>query len=690
MHGATQRVSTLPVPTWPTGSSEMHERIRAYDWAATSLGPLEGWPQSLKTAVELMLDAKQPAHVTWGEDLIYLYNDQVCECLGTRHPAALGRPMTEVFPEIGDYLAWLKTRVMAGDSHFVADQQLALHGLSTRPNAWFTYSWTPLRRDSGEIAGIFCLGRETTRRVLADQRARAAEQRQAFLLKLSDALRPLSDPVAIQEVAARKLGQHLGASRVAYGEVSADGEHITFNRIYQDGGAPRLIGSFRTSDCPIMMAALREGRATATHDIAAACKANPAAAAVYADLGIGAIAGAPLAKDGRFVAYLVVHHNQRRQWTSDEIALIDETAERTWAAVERGRAEEALSRSEARYRAFVMASADVIYRMSPDWSQMRQLDGQGFLADTREPTADWMANYIHPDDQALVTEAITRAIEAKSIFELEYRVRRLDGSLGWTLSRAVPMLDERGEITEWLGTASDVTVRRQSQERQSVLLAEIQHRTRNLIAMVRALAAKTMEGSTSLDDFQVKYCARLAALARVQGLLSHLAASERVAFDQLLRAELAAHAAFDGGRVRLDGPTGVRLHCRSVQTLALALHELATNAVKYGALGQADGRLEVRWHVATGSDARGRTLHVEWRESGVAMPADGARTRGGGYGRELIECVLPYQLGASTSYELRADGAHCILRLPIGNEAAGPAAEALLFLNQENGGRGKD
>ena len=111
MHGAPQRVSTLPVPTWPTGSSEMHERIRAYDWAATSLGPLEGWPQSLKTAVELMLDAKQPAHVTWGEDLIYLYNDQVCECLGTRHPAALGRPMTEVFPEIGDYLAWLKTRV---------------------------------------------------------------------------------------------------------------------------------------------------------------------------------------------------------------------------------------------------------------------------------------------------------------------------------------------------------------------------------------------------------------------------------------------------------------------------------------------------------------------------------------------------------------------------------------------------
>ena len=124
--------------------------------------------------------------------------------------------------------------------------------------------------------------------------------------------------------------------------------------------------------------------------------------------------------------------------------------------LERERAEEARRMSEERFRALTAASSDVLYRMSPDWSEMRQLDSAGFIANTEAPTRDWIQKYIPADDQPRVIEAINESIRTKSTFALEHRVLRADGSLGWTASRAVPMLDERGEIVEWFGAASDI------------------------------------------------------------------------------------------------------------------------------------------------------------------------------------------------------------------------------------------
>jgi signal transduction histidine kinase/chemotaxis response regulator CheB len=109
--------------------------------------------------------------------------------------------------------------------------------------------------------------------------------------------------------------------------------------------------------------------------------------------------------------------------------------------------------TDDRYRALISASWDVTYRMSPDWTEMRSLEGQGFITDTRRPSTNWLDQYIHPDDQAEFTAAVRRAIESKSTFELEHRIRRPDGTLGWMLSRAVPLLDDEGEISEWVGAA---------------------------------------------------------------------------------------------------------------------------------------------------------------------------------------------------------------------------------------------
>jgi two-component system CheB/CheR fusion protein len=143
----------------------------------------------------------------------------------------------------------------------------------------------------------------------------------------------------------------------------------------------------------------------------------------------------------------------------------------------------------------------------------------------------------------------------------------------------------------------------------------------------------------------------------------------RVTFDALLNDELGAHVPLpkdaDASRVTLDGPPGVELRSLHVQILALGLHELTTNAVKYGALAHPGGRLVVRWRVCE-TPPEPPHLLVDWRETGVLdMPLPDQPARGGGYGRQLIERALPYQLGARTDYRFEPDGVHCVIELPL-------------------------
>jgi PAS domain S-box-containing protein len=131
---------------------------------------------------------------------------------------------------------------------------------------------------------------------------------------------------------------------------------------------------------------------------------------------------------------------------------------------QRKRADDAVQASEEQFRALVRASSDVVYRVSADWTEMRHLQGREFIADTHEPSRTWLEKYIHPDDQPHVMAVIREAVRTKSVFELEHRVLRVDGTLGWTFSRAIPLMDKGGEVVEWLGMVSDVTARKQAEE----------------------------------------------------------------------------------------------------------------------------------------------------------------------------------------------------------------------------------
>jgi len=205
---------------------------------------------------------------------------------------------------------------------------------------------------------------------------------------------------------------------------------------------------------------------------------------------------------------------------------------------------------------------------------------------------------------------------------------------------------------------------REREDRLATVVAELRHRTRNLLTIAGTVADNRMRKSSSFADFAASYRDRLQALARVQGLLFRQQGGGRVTFDELIEAELVAQAVNggDGGRVTLDGPTGVRLLSGTVQTLAMALHELTTNAVKYGALKQPNGHLTIRWRQEPSEETGEPWLHIDWKESGVEVPTS---VGGTGQGRELIEQALPYQFDARTTFALEADGVHCTISLPV-------------------------
>ena len=160
-------------------------------------------------------------------------------------------------------------------------------------------------------------------------------------------------------------------------------------------------------------------------------------------------------KDRPHYGVLEVDSRTPRHFDENDISFLQTYANLLAAAVDRLR----VLQESRRAAAFVQATSEALYSMSPDWSEMRRLNGGDFLADTERANPNWLAEYIHPDDRAEVTAAIAKAMRTKNPFRFEHRVRLADGSLGWTASRAVPLLDAKGDVTEWFGAASDITER---------------------------------------------------------------------------------------------------------------------------------------------------------------------------------------------------------------------------------------
>ena len=286
---------------------------------------------------------------------------------------------------------------------------------------------------------------------------------------------------------------------------------------------------------------------------------------------------------------------------------------------------------------------------------------QGYKPGEVTPSYEAWALRIHPDDRPATEAALRAARDDGGDYAHEFRSLHPDGTVRWLSAHGHFFFDEQGTPNRMVGAMLDVTERREWEERQAVMVAELQHRTRNLIAVVRSIAGQTMAQTGPTEVFRDEFNDRLEALARVQGLLSR-SDEEPITIEALIRMELdALGAKTEPGRIEIGGPPA-RIRHSVVQTLALALHELATNARKYGALSIDQGRLDVRWR--TYPDVRGERLALEWTECGGQPPKPGGDARRG-YGRELIEHALPYSLNAKTSFEHDEAGLRCTIDMPL-------------------------
>jgi PAS domain S-box-containing protein len=214
----------------------------------------------------------------------------------------------------------------------------------------FQSTKSPLRDEAGRVAGLVGVSRDVTEERRAQRRLHQNEERQRYLLKLSDALRPLTDPAEIQRVASRILGDHLSAHRVLYAEI--DGDEATVHEAYTNG-LPALSGKFQVRDFGEgIIEAYNRGELIHYSDIPNDKSLSGSVKQAFEQLGVRSNLSCGLLKDGRWVAALVVHQAAPRVWSALEIALFEETAERTWAAVERARAERRLEESQKTLQSF--------------------------------------------------------------------------------------------------------------------------------------------------------------------------------------------------------------------------------------------------------------------------------------------------------------------------------------------------
>ncbi len=352
---------------------------------------------------------------------------------------------------------------------------------------------------------------------------------------------------------------------------------------------------------------------------------------------------------------------------------------------ERRRAEAALAESEARFRTLAEALPGFVWTAAPDgafeWVSPRWYAYSGAPAGA---ALGWgWGRWMHPDDLGRVTEGWRGAIAAGAPeHEDEFRLRAADGEYRWFLVRVAPVRGgPDGRVERWVGTCTDVDPRRRAEERQSLLVNELNHRVKNSLAVALALADQTRRACAAADHpperFHADFQTRLVALAAAHDLLTR-EHWEGAPLTELVRTALAPHAgaAAAAARVSAAGPP-VRLAPETALALAMALHELATNAAKHGALSAPGGRVEVGWRVEPPADpaaaAAGGTLVLEWTErGGPRVPGPPTRR---GFGSRLIERGLPVQLGRGGAVELdfAPEGLRCRVTAPL---KPGVAAEA--------------
>lgn len=734
---------------WPAGDGEMARRIRRADWPGSPLGPIETWPQALRTAVDIMLAMLQPTAILWGAERVQLYNNAYMAVAKDRHPTLLGQVAQSGWPHgDADRPAQAMDGVFAGRSTRIEELVTRVRDADGRvQERSFDGTWSAIRDQNGAVAGALVIFSDMTDRRHVEADLRDSEARHRLLIEswAQAVWETDADGVVVADSPSWRAytGQTLDAW-MGYGWLDAihPEDRAYAERQWREAVAAQGLvnaefrlrapdGRWRWTNvraAPVMDA--RGGIAKwagMNIDIDASKRAEAAVRdseeryrTLFESIDEGFCIIEMIYDDaGKPVDFRFVEANpafvRQTGWTDaigrtmrsiapaleefwfETYGRIDATGDPerfehrvasigAWFNVfafrigapaehriailfddveQRKRAETALRESEERWR----LASEVARLGAWDWDfktdkvswSDEHYHMQGYSPGEVTPSYEAWVVRVHPDDRPAAEASLRTARDGGQDYAHEFRSLHPDGTVRWLSARGRFFRDDQGALDRMVGAMVDVTERREWEERQQVMIAELQHRTRNLITVVRAIAGQTMARTGPTESFREEFNDRLAALARVQGLLSR-SDEEPITLEGLIRLELDALGADDEtGHVRVQGPP-VRIRYSVVQTLALALHELATNARKYGGLSIDRGHLDVQWR--TYADERGERLALTWAEEGGQPPKPEGETRRG-YGRELIEQALPYSLNARTSFEHDEAGLRCTIDMPL-------------------------
>ncbi|TPG51828.1 PAS domain S-box protein [Roseomonas nepalensis] len=628
---------------------------------ACPLGPADAWPAALRGALGMVLASPVPMLLLWGKKRVAFHNDALARLIGSGHALATGRPAREGWPLLWKALGPLSARVLGGEEAAAERISLLLDHHGAPAEAVLDIAASAVREE-GEAGGVLCVVLDATERVLAERRL--------------GALRAMALPLAGAESAA---GACVAALAVLAAENPGD---LPWARVLlREEGGPRVVASHGAEGDgvpeAVLEAVLRGG----------AAREVPGALVL------------PLADGGRVAGVLVAGLNPNRPLAGDYGTYLGLAAGQVSLAVarllrarEERRAAARLRESESMFRTMAEHAPVMVWVMEADgrctYLSRRWYDFTG-QAPGEGLGFGWL-DAVHPEDRPGVTGVVARAMETGSAFRTEYRLRAADGRYVWMIDAAAPRQDGAGRFAGFVGSILDISERRRDEEARDLLARELSHRIKNIFMVTGGLAALTARGDPAAEAFAASLQARLRALALAHDLarpdavlgpvpLVHsegAPAGGRLAVaggapalppvvarpltvHGLLSALLAPYGDGGKGRVTIEGEDR-SIGYAVANALALALHEQATNAVKYGALSRPEGRLRVVT-VTEGMGAEA-VFRLDWTETG-GPPVAGPPTRTG-FGTTLAARSLASQVRGRMVHDWRPEGLALRVELP--------------------------
>ena len=321
-----------------------------------------------------------------------------------------------------------------------------------------------------------------------------------------------------------------------------------------------------------------------------------------------------------------------------------------------------LERAKRRFEALITASAQVFWttsaegRVEEDSPTWRAFTGQTY---DQWRGSGWL-DAVHPDDRTRTIMAWREAVASRNMYRVDYRLKSVDGDYRWTAARGVPLLDENGAVSEWVGMNEDITSRKQAEEHSNLIMRELSHRTKNLLAVIASLVRRTFDGKRDPQMQAADFVERIHGLARSHDLLVR-GDWRGVLLGELVLSHLEPFG-IDPERLSVGGPP-VELRPEAAQNVGLALHELATNATKHGAFKRSGtGSLKVTWRIEPNGGEP--TLLLEWIEDTVAASSD---SRPSGFGRVMLEQLVGASVGGTAQFDLADARLYWQLKAPLQN-----------------------